>query len=408
MFLEIKDSLSDFLYAHTLLDVVSCKGALTCNLGLCNSPGLTEEVEKVIKDNFIGKSVFKKLNIKINGCPNACGQHPLGLIALVGMARKADNRAVAFYKLLLGGRKAFTQTRLALDTGILIPAKNVPLFLKDFINQINMGIDDNTDIYKYIDEKAVKLAKETAGKYFYVPVYSENKDFYIDWGRSEEFSLDGLGPGECGKGVLDVIDADLADAGKYLGSAGENNYLTEDLKKILFFSARALLIVKGVDPKTEEAAIINFTDKFIKQGIASQRFSGLLEFYSSLSEALTQQQRKEKFLYIKEFLAHIKELYKNMDSALNFPKYDEQVLVEKDSEKQENLVLNLKGVRCPLNYVQSKLFLENIEAGQVIELYLDEGQPIENVPVSLKNDGQEILEITKAEGYYKVRVRKLV
>ncbi len=408
LFLKIKDSLRDFLYAQTLLDVVCCKGALTCNLGLCNTPSLTEEVEKVIKDNFIGKSVFKKLNIKINGCPNACGQHPIGLIALHGMVRKVDNRPVPFYKLLLGGRKAFTDTRLALDTGILIPAKNVPVFLNDFINQININIDDNTDIYRYIDEKAIKLARETAGKYSYVPAYSENKDFYIDWGRSEEFSLDGLGPGECGKGVLDVIDADLADADKYLESAGQNHYLPEDLKKILFFSARALLIVKGIDPKTEEEALSNFIDKFIKQGMAGRRFSGLMEFYSGLKVPLTEEQRKEKFLYIKEFFAHIKELYKNMDPALNFPKYDEPVSVKEDTEKKENLVLNLQGVRCPLNYVQAKLFLENIEAGRVIELYLDEGEPVQNVPVSLKNDGQEILEIKKIDGYYKVRVRKLV
>ncbi len=86
LFLEIKDSFHNFLYAQTLLDVVCCKGALTCNLGLCNSPSLTEGVEKVVKDNFIGKPVFKKLNIKINGCPNACGQHPIGLIALLCMA----------------------------------------------------------------------------------------------------------------------------------------------------------------------------------------------------------------------------------------------------------------------------------------------------------------------------------
>ncbi len=220
--------------------------------------------------------------------------------------------------------------------------------------------------------------------------------------------MDGLGPGECGKGVLDVVDADLADAGKYLESAGRNNYLLDDLKKILFFSARALLIVKGVDPKTEETSLSNFIDKFIKQGFASQRFSGLIEFYSSLRETLTEEQRKEKFLYIKEFLAHIKELYKNMDPALNFPKYNEPVLVEEDKETKENLVLNLKDVRCPLNYIQAKLFLENIEAGQVIKLYLDEGEPIQNVPVSLKNDGQEILEIKKLDGCYKVRVRKLV
>ena len=61
-----------------------------------------------------------------------------------------------------------------------------------------------------------------------------------------------------------------------------------------------------------------------------------------------------------------------------------------------------------MNYVQAKLYLENIKIGETVEICLDEGEPIQNVPVSLKNDGQEILGITRIENYYKVLVKKLV
>ncbi|OGX11299.1 MAG: hypothetical protein A2Y42_04270 [Omnitrophica WOR_2 bacterium GWB2_45_9] len=61
-----------------------------------------------------------------------------------------------------------------------------------------------------------------------------------------------------------------------------------------------------------------------------------------------------------------------------------------------------------MNYVQAKLYLENIKIGDIVEICLDEGEPIQNVPVSLKNDGQEILGIKRTENYYKVRVKKLV
>lgn len=404
LFLKIKEILAGFLYPSTLLDVVCCKGALTCNLGLCNSPGLTEEVEKTIAENFLGKPVFRKLNIKINGCPNACGQHPIGLIALHGAARRVENRPLPFYKLLLAGRKALENTRLAKDTGILLPAKNVPLFLKDFIARIGKEINETTDIYKYMDEKAGALAKETAKDYTYVPAYSENKDFYIDWGKSEEFSLDGLGPGECGKGILDMIEADLTDAKNCLESAKNKNFSVAELKKALFFAARALLVVKGSDPKTEEPAFRDFSEKFIKEGLADPRFSGLSEVYSALSGALSVKQKEEKFLYVKDFFEHINALYKNMDSALNFPKQKSDAL--KEAEEKIS-VLDLKGVRCPLNYVQAKLYLENIKAGEVVEFCLDEGEPIQNVPLSLKNDGQEIMEIKKMDGYYILKVKKL-
>ena len=66
----------------------------------------------------------------------------------------------------------------------------------------------------------------------------------------------------------------------------------------------------------------------------------------------------------------------------------------------------MRGTPCPLNYVKAKLKLEELEINDILEIYLDEGDPIKNVPVSLKNDGQEILEIKKEENFYKVKVKK--
>ena len=70
--------------------------------------------------------------------------------------------------------------------------------------------------------------------------------------------------------------------------------------------------------------------------------------------------------------------------------------------------MDLRGVACPMNYVRAKLRMEEMEPNQTIMLYLDEGAPIENVPVSLRNDGQEILKLEKtAAEHYEVLVRKL-
>lgn len=388
LFAELRKIFEDFLYPSTLLDVVSCKGALTCNLGLCNSPGLTEEVEKVIKENFTGKPVFKKGEIRINGCPNSCGRHPLGLISLHGIARRVAGRPVAFYKLLLGGRVALENTRLAKDTGILIPAKNVPLFLKDFISKISSQINEDTDIYEFIERSGEQLARETADKYLYVPGYAENKDFYMDWGKTEEFSFEGLGPGECGVGVLDMIQADLTDAKIALDKV--------DVKQALFLSARALLVVKGSDPRDPQSAFTDFIKKFVREDIAAQKYSDLADVYASAGE--------DKLSYAKEFLDEVNRIYKSMDSSLNFPKQKKQESVP----AKENILLDLKGTACPMNYVKAKLFLENLNPGDIVDILLDEGEPIDNVPRSLQTDGQEILKKEKLEGFYKVTVRKKV
>ena len=54
-------------------------------------------------------------------------------------------------------------------------------------------------------------------------------------------------------------------------------------------------------------------------------------------------------------------------------------------------VLDLRGVMCPLNYVKTKLKLEMMDAGERLEVWLDAGDPIKNVPMSLRNDGHKIL-----------------
>ena len=70
-------------------------------------------------------------------------------------------------------------------------------------------------------------------------------------------------------------------------------------------------------------------------------------------------------------------------------------------------VLDLKGTPCPLNYVKTKLKLEEMEVGEVLEVILDDGEPIRNVPLSLKQDGHEVLHQEKIdEKHWRVIVKK--
>ena len=68
--------------------------------------------------------------------------------------------------------------------------------------------------------------------------------------------------------------------------------------------------------------------------------------------------------------------------------------------------IDLRGVSCPLNYVRTKLKLEEMEVGKVLEILLDDGESIVNVPRSAKEDGHKILGIEQAEGYFKVLIRR--
>jgi TusA-related sulfurtransferase len=69
--------------------------------------------------------------------------------------------------------------------------------------------------------------------------------------------------------------------------------------------------------------------------------------------------------------------------------------------------IDLRGVCCPTNFVKAKLAIEMADAGDVLEFYLDEGEPVQNVPRSLKDEGHKLLGLEKADGYYVLIVEKV-
>jgi len=69
--------------------------------------------------------------------------------------------------------------------------------------------------------------------------------------------------------------------------------------------------------------------------------------------------------------------------------------------------LDLRGVVCPMNFVRAKIQLEQIETGQVLDVLLDDGEPVRNVPASLAQQGQEVLSVAREGGHFRVRVRKV-
>jgi sulfite reductase (ferredoxin) len=401
LYSKINVVLNDFLYPDTLLDTTVCKGALTCNLGICNSPGLSKAIEAILKKEFVGKQIFKTLHIHINGCHNSCGHASVGQIGFYGLARRVSNRFLPFYKILLGGKQFGENTEFAEEIEI-IPAKNVPLFLQRFLQIIENEIKETDNTGEFLKTTGVNIAKKIIEDFSYVPPYSENKDFYIDWGKTDEFSLSELGPGECGAGILNIIESDIAHSKIFLAEAEKESYATEKIKKSIFFSARALLIVKGKDPIDGQETLKNFYDLFIRTGITSQKFSDIQNVFYEISDVLTEEQKKEKFLYAKNFLQNIEELYQSMNSSLLFPNEYKLEQVLPDNKH----FLDLKGTPCPINYVKAKIFLENVPQEEIVEILLDEGEPIENVPKSLESDGHNILNIEKEDGFYRILVKK--
>ncbi|MEI6064270.1 MAG: sulfurtransferase TusA family protein [Pseudanabaena sp. ELA748] len=68
--------------------------------------------------------------------------------------------------------------------------------------------------------------------------------------------------------------------------------------------------------------------------------------------------------------------------------------------------IDLRGVPCPLSFVRAKLHLEKLESGQVLEVLLDAGEPIEQVPNSLISDGHLVKSIDERDRFFALTVQK--
>lgn len=70
-------------------------------------------------------------------------------------------------------------------------------------------------------------------------------------------------------------------------------------------------------------------------------------------------------------------------------------------------LIDLRGVSCPTNFVKAKLALEDLENGELVNILLDDGEPVKNVPRSLKADGHRLIGLKQAEeGHYILELEK--
>ena len=67
--------------------------------------------------------------------------------------------------------------------------------------------------------------------------------------------------------------------------------------------------------------------------------------------------------------------------------------------------LDLRGTPCPINFVRTKLRLQQMSAGALLEVWLDAGEPIEQVPDSLVIEGYLIEKIEEKAGFFALQVR---
>ncbi len=371
--------------------VVACAGAATCRLGLCRSRGLAAAVTTALAEIEPGSNNAAPI-IRISGCPNGCGQHVIGMLGFQGRARRINGRLMPWYDVYTGGRMHEGDARLAHRIGS-VPAKRIGEMLKKVFQSTELSEDQLkgwVDQYSQLNPDAIE------------------EDLYTDFDMQEPFSLAGRGPGECGAGVMDVMQVDIDSAHRLLkeaDKADDESRRSDLLYQAIVAGARSLLYVFGLEPQEERDILEIFSARLVSTGWIKTDTKDLLD------RALDYQVGEKDSLAhcgdrVTELVARVEVLFKSLDANLRFtaPPCAQQT---PDSQDAKETLIDLRGVTCPLNFVKAKLALEKIDIGQVLEVWLDDGEPVRNVPASFEDQGQAIVKIKTNNDYVTLRVRRV-
>ncbi len=69
--------------------------------------------------------------------------------------------------------------------------------------------------------------------------------------------------------------------------------------------------------------------------------------------------------------------------------------------------LDITAEHCPMTFVKTKIQLSKLQSGDILEVLLMEGEPLQNVPKSAREQGFKVLDVSHVEGQvHKVIIEK--
>jgi len=374
--------------------VVSCNGAFACNEGITNSKALGKRLEKYVYESQNGL----KLRVGVSGCPNACGNHHAADIGLQGSAKKVNSILVPHYQLYLGGTLE-SEPKFAVPI-IKIPAKRIVDAVKRVVDILREQKREGESVRQLLDRVGAEYFENELTPYTSLGNYNDDRDSYLDWDSEQEFSLEDVGPGECAGAALDIIDGYFNQARHDIAAARKADDSLAILRSAhdgLVQSAKALLVTYGIDPETDEELFREFNSKIITRGFMPETYRSLFKVFNekeipSIDEAF------EKLYETEKFMEDCCAAYTRINPNAN--------LVDEGHEEVKLERMDLSGVACPFNYIKVKLALEGVNPGTRLEVVLDSGQPVKNVPQSLLNDGHKIISKEPINGRFLITVEK--
>jgi len=81
-------------------------------------------------------------------------------------------------------------------------------------------------------------------------------------------------------------------------------------------------------------------------------------------------------------------------------------MIDAVNPADEVIRLDLRGVKCPLNWAHAKVRLERMAPGETLELTLDDPRGARDIPRAAEAEGYAVAEAQAAAGVWIVRIEK--
>jgi sulfite reductase (ferredoxin) len=273
-----------------------------------------------------------------------------------------------------------------------INAHDLPIFVSHLLRLYLSNRKEAASFGVYFQNQGRADIQALLECYADIPEFEKDQSYYRDWGSDNLFSLEGKGTGECSAGLHDLIEHDLSLMRKRLEG--------QALYEALFYASRALLPTRGFEPKNSTEVFEGFEKHFIATGLVDQQYQMLLDVAKRREDALLSGHAVE----IKSLISIVADLYAGMDNSFHFPSEAKGAPVV--PAPAADLFKDYRGVACPMNFVKIKIDLSSIKTGQRLQVLLDDGAPIENVPRSVAEEGHSIIEKTRQESHWKITIQK--
>jgi sulfite reductase beta subunit-like hemoprotein len=183
--------------SREISDVVSCPGTDSCKLGITSSMGLNEAVQERIESLELTDELTRRLNIKISGCPNGCGQHHVGSIGFTGASIKVGEHTIPAYIPHVGGVFEGGEVVFGTRLKLRLPAKRIPDAIERWIAYYEANREQGEEWNAFL-ARAGTGELEALVKDLSLPADFglETMNQFIDWNRNVPFEVI-RGEGEC-------------------------------------------------------------------------------------------------------------------------------------------------------------------------------------------------------------------